>query len=269
MRALPSGGRSASGHGGIAGGRVARWITNNGASPLLYCFPHQAASVLLVAPLVYSLLAVMGELLAAGLIDGSPITVRGPTPLLYCLYCSSPLAAEFLALCPPPVPLTLPPSSGLFNQVTGKSVADNISSERSRDPAVIRTAAQPLRPNAGFRVLSGNLFDSALMKTSVISADFTRRCLFTPFARLHHSCSRESSKNRNYNLSMPHPRYLTPPPSGICPPAPCAPSRLCSMAPRTTITESTTPSSQLTRARCSSCGMSGRSASQVDGIIFF
>lgn len=53
---------------------------------------------------------------------------------------------------------------------------------RSRDTDVIRPVDDPLRPNAGFVVLSGNLFDSALMKTSVISPDFRARFLSEPSA---------------------------------------------------------------------------------------
>jgi dihydroxy-acid dehydratase len=45
------------------------------------------------------------------------------------------------------------------------------------DPKVIRTFADPLKPQAGFAVLKGNLFDDAIMKTSVISEDFRRRYL--------------------------------------------------------------------------------------------
>ncbi|MEM1344257.1 MAG: IlvD/Edd family dehydratase [Pseudomonadota bacterium] len=79
--------------------------------------------------------AVMGEMLAEGLLDGSALTV------------------------------------------TGKSVAENVSTCRSLDPEVIRSPSKPLRREAGFLVLSGNLFDSALMKTSVISDDFRTRFL--------------------------------------------------------------------------------------------
>ena len=39
---------------------------------------------------------------------------------------------------------------------------------------------QPLKPRAGFKVLSGNLFDSAIMKTSVISEEFRHRYLSNP-----------------------------------------------------------------------------------------
>ncbi len=63
---------------------------------------------------------------------------------------------------------------------TGKTMAENLKGWASRDLDVIRTHAAPMRPNAGFLVLSGNLFDSALMKTSVISADFQRRFLSKP-----------------------------------------------------------------------------------------
>lgn len=64
--------------------------------------------------------------------------------------------------------------------VTGKPMGANLEGWASRDLEVIRTVAEPLRENAGFLVLSGNLFDSALMKTSVISADFRKRFLSVP-----------------------------------------------------------------------------------------
>jgi dihydroxy-acid dehydratase len=79
--------------------------------------------------------AVMGELLAAGQLDGSVMTASG------------------LPLC------------------------DALAGARSRDQDVIRPFDQPLRENAGFVVLNGNLFASALMKTSVISEDFRARFL--------------------------------------------------------------------------------------------
>ena len=63
---------------------------------------------------------------------------------------------------------------------TGKTMGENLEGWESRDLDVIKTVANPLRENAGFLVLSGNLFDSALMKTSVISADFRKRFLSTP-----------------------------------------------------------------------------------------
>ncbi|MCA8880447.1 MAG: dihydroxy-acid dehydratase family protein [Rhodobacteraceae bacterium] len=64
--------------------------------------------------------------------------------------------------------------------VSGRTVAENIDGVRSADTEVIASYLQPLRTNAGFLVLSGNLFDSALMKTSVISEDFRRRFLSRP-----------------------------------------------------------------------------------------
>ena len=64
--------------------------------------------------------------------------------------------------------------------VTGKSVGENYRDTRSLDTNVIRPYTQPLKENAGFLVVTGNLFHSALVKTSVISADFRRRYLSTP-----------------------------------------------------------------------------------------
>ncbi|MCA0870819.1 dihydroxy-acid dehydratase family protein [Seohaeicola saemankumensis] len=63
---------------------------------------------------------------------------------------------------------------------TGKTMGENLTGQRSRDSAVILTCDAPMRDNAGFKVLSGNLFDSALMKTSVISEDFRKRFLSDP-----------------------------------------------------------------------------------------
>ena len=61
--------------------------------------------------------------------------------------------------------------------VSGKAVCDSIINAPLPDGAVVRTIQSPLREKAGFLVLTGNLFQSALMKTSVISADFRRRFL--------------------------------------------------------------------------------------------
>lgn len=63
---------------------------------------------------------------------------------------------------------------------TGRPMGENLTGWESRDADVIRTVDAPLRENAGFLVLSGNLFDSALMKTSVISPDFRARFLSQP-----------------------------------------------------------------------------------------
>jgi dihydroxy-acid dehydratase len=64
--------------------------------------------------------------------------------------------------------------------VTNRSLAENVAAAPDPDGAVIRSVAAPLRTRAGFLVLSGNLFEAALLKTSVISEDFRRRYLSTP-----------------------------------------------------------------------------------------
>jgi dihydroxyacid dehydratase/phosphogluconate dehydratase len=64
--------------------------------------------------------------------------------------------------------------------ITSRSLAENVHAAPSPDGNVIRTVESPLRSRAGFLVLSGNLFDAALVKTSVISEDFRRRYLSTP-----------------------------------------------------------------------------------------
>jgi dihydroxy-acid dehydratase len=61
--------------------------------------------------------------------------------------------------------------------VTGKPIAENITGRDSVDREVIKSYDQPLQRDAGFLVLKGNLFDFAIMKTSVISDDFRRRYL--------------------------------------------------------------------------------------------
>jgi dihydroxy-acid dehydratase len=61
--------------------------------------------------------------------------------------------------------------------VTGKTIGENCRERRCLDHEVIKTYAEPLRKNAGLLVVSGNLFDSALIKTSVISDDFRKRYL--------------------------------------------------------------------------------------------
>jgi len=66
--------------------------------------------------------------------------------------------------------------------VTGKTIGENYRDSRSLDHNVIRTYANPLKENAGLLVVSGNLFDSALIKTSVISDDFRSRYLSEPGA---------------------------------------------------------------------------------------
>ena len=61
--------------------------------------------------------------------------------------------------------------------INGKTMAENVARAKASNPAVIRPYDKPLKPHAGFKVLHGNLFDSAIMKTSGISDDFRRRYL--------------------------------------------------------------------------------------------
>jgi dihydroxy-acid dehydratase len=62
----------------------------------------------------------------------------------------------------------------------GKTIAENCEGKFSWDRAVIKEYAKPLMANAGFKMFSGNLFDSAIMKTSVISDEFRKRYLSNP-----------------------------------------------------------------------------------------
>lgn len=64
--------------------------------------------------------------------------------------------------------------------VSGRTLAENVAGRESTDREVITPFAAPLKPQAGFLVLSGNLFEFALMKTSVISEEFRRRYLSQP-----------------------------------------------------------------------------------------
>jgi dihydroxy-acid dehydratase len=64
--------------------------------------------------------------------------------------------------------------------VSGRTLAENIAGRESTDPEVITPFDAPLKTQAGFLVLSGNLFDFALMKTSVISEEFRKRYLSEP-----------------------------------------------------------------------------------------
>lgn len=69
---------------------------------------------------------------------------------------------------------------GNCRTVTGKTVAKNLEGCVVRDGEVIRSVADPLMTDAGFVVLSGNLFDFAILKTSVISDEFRMRYLARP-----------------------------------------------------------------------------------------
>lgn len=73
---------------------------------------------------------------------------------------------------------------GLINEsamtVNGRTIGDNCRTAEIADEDVIRPFEKPIVKKAGFIVLSGNLFEAAIMKTSVISAEFRRRYLSDP-----------------------------------------------------------------------------------------
>lgn len=64
--------------------------------------------------------------------------------------------------------------------VNGRTIGDNCRAARIEDEQVIRPYDRPLKERAGFLVLTGNLFNSAIMKTSVISEEFRERYLNNP-----------------------------------------------------------------------------------------
>ncbi|HEV2623844.1 MAG TPA: IlvD/Edd family dehydratase [Xanthobacteraceae bacterium] len=64
--------------------------------------------------------------------------------------------------------------------INGKTVAENVARAKVCNAEVIRPYDRPLKATAGFKVLRGNLFDSAIMKTSVISDEFRERYLCNP-----------------------------------------------------------------------------------------
>ena len=64
--------------------------------------------------------------------------------------------------------------------VTGRTLGENIAGRDTQDRDVIRAFDTPLKEKAGFLALSGNLFDFAIMKTSVISDEFRARYLNEP-----------------------------------------------------------------------------------------
>jgi dihydroxy-acid dehydratase len=69
------------------------------------------------------------------------------------------------------------PDAGTVN---GRTIGENCGAVRSEWTDVIRTVAAPMRARAGFLNLKGNLFDSAIMKTSVIGEEFRKRYLEDP-----------------------------------------------------------------------------------------
>jgi dihydroxy-acid dehydratase len=64
--------------------------------------------------------------------------------------------------------------------INGKTMGENVRRAKVQDADVIRPYGKPMKKQAGFKVLKGNLFDSALMKTSVISDEFRARYLSDP-----------------------------------------------------------------------------------------
>ena len=64
--------------------------------------------------------------------------------------------------------------------INGKTIAENVARATTTNAIVIRPYGEPLKQRAGFKVLRGNLFDSAIMKTSVISEEFRQRYLSDP-----------------------------------------------------------------------------------------
>ena len=64
--------------------------------------------------------------------------------------------------------------------VNGNTIDQNTCDVKSNDPRVIKPYTEPMREQAGFLVMSGNLFDSAVLKTSVISNEFAQRFLSSP-----------------------------------------------------------------------------------------
>jgi dihydroxy-acid dehydratase len=64
--------------------------------------------------------------------------------------------------------------------INGKTMGENVKGAQSTNADVIKPYRSPMKKKAGFKVLKGNLFDSAIMKTSVISDEFRKRYLSKP-----------------------------------------------------------------------------------------
>src|SRR4029079_18436030 len=64
--------------------------------------------------------------------------------------------------------------------VNGKTMGENVKRAKITNEDVIKPYKNPMKQKAGFKVLHGNLFDSAVMKTSVISDEFRKRYLSNP-----------------------------------------------------------------------------------------
>jgi dihydroxy-acid dehydratase len=64
--------------------------------------------------------------------------------------------------------------------INGKSIGENCADRGVENRDVIKAFGEPMMEKAGFLVMRGNIFDSAIMKTSVIDADFRARFLSEP-----------------------------------------------------------------------------------------
>ena len=64
--------------------------------------------------------------------------------------------------------------------VNGRTIGENCAGQTAGNKDVIRPLSDPMVDKAGFLNLKGNLFDSAIMKTSVISQEFRDRYLSDP-----------------------------------------------------------------------------------------
>jgi dihydroxy-acid dehydratase len=64
--------------------------------------------------------------------------------------------------------------------INGKTMGENVKRAKITDTDVIKPYGKPMKKQAGFKVFKGNLFDSAIMKTSVIDDNFRKRFLSNP-----------------------------------------------------------------------------------------
>ena len=91
--------------------------------------------------------------------------------------------------------------------INGKTMGENVRRAKVADPDVIKPYGKPMKKQAGFKVLKGNLFDSAIMKTSVISDDFRKRYLVQPEGQERLRGPRRGVR-RAGGLSPPHRRSV-------------------------------------------------------------
>ncbi len=80
--------------------------------------------------------------------------------------------------------------------INGKTMGENVKRAQSTNADVIKPYRSPMKKKAGFKVLKGNLFDSAIMKTSVISDEFRKRYLSNRRTRTHSKAAPWSSRGR-------------------------------------------------------------------------